>query len=169
MRGHIRRLTLCAALTAAAFALSYLESMIPLPMPLPGMKLGLANLVTLLALYSLTLSETALIVLARCLLTALLFGGPTQLIFSLSGGLLSLLTMRLLRDNRFLSPFGVSMAGSAAHNTAQVIAAALMLRTPSLRLYLVWLYPVSILTGFLIALVYRLLAPRIRPAFPPPQ
>ena len=125
----LRRLTRCAVLTALALALSAAEGLAPLTVlfPLPGLRLGLANLVTVYALCRMDQREALLILLARCLLGALIGGNLTALAFSLSGGLLALGTMALLVRVPALSLFGVSVAGAAAHNTGQVLAAAAVL------------------------------------------
>lgn len=121
----LRRLTRCAVLTALALALSVAEGLVPLTIifPLPGLRLGLANLVTVYALCRLSGREALLILIARCLLGSLLGGNLMALAFSLTGGLLALAVMALLLRLSCLSLFGVSIAGAAAHNTGQILAA----------------------------------------------
>ena len=125
MSSSLRRLTRCAVLTALALALSVAEGLVPLTIlfPLPGLRLGLANLVTVYALCRLSGREALLILAARCLLGALLGGNLMALAFSLTGGLLAFGVMALLLRCSFLSLFGVSIAGAAAHNTGQILAA----------------------------------------------
>ena len=129
MKIKTRELTLCAVLAALALALSYMESFFPLALivPLPGVKLGLANIVTLYALYALGFPSALAILLVRCTLGALFAGNASALLFSLLGGLAALLAMALLRKAKGLSIFGVSIAGAAAHNIGQVCAAMLTL------------------------------------------
>ena len=117
MSSSLRRLTRCAVLTALALALSVAEGLVPLTIlfPLPGLRLGLANLVTVYALCRLSGREALLILAARCLLGALLGGNLMALAFSLTGGLLAFGVMALLLRCSFLSLFGVSIAGAAAH------------------------------------------------------
>lgn len=145
----LRRLTRCAVLTALALALSAAEGLAPLTVlfPLPGLRLGLANLVTVYALCRMDQREALLILLARCLLGALIGGNLTALAFSLSGGLLALGTMALLVRVPALSLFGVSVAGVAAHNTGQVLAAAAVLGTAAPFVYLPPLLLCSLVTG----------------------
>lgn len=159
------RLALLGLLTALAFALSYLEHILPLQLPIPGFKLGLANIITVFALYELNLRDTSLILLVRCFLSALLFGGPTSFLFSITGGALAVVCMFLLRNNRHLSVYGVSMAGACAHNAGQVLAAMLVMRTPGIASYLLFLWPISIPTGALTALVFSLCSRAFRRAF----
>ena len=113
MSSSLRRLTRCAVLTALALALSVAEGLVPLTIlfPLPGLRLGLANLVTVYALCRLSGREALLILAARCLLGALLGGNLMALAFSLTGGLLAFGVMALLLRCSFLSLFGVSIAG----------------------------------------------------------
>lgn len=129
MSSSLRRLTRCAVLTALALALSVAEGLVPLTIlfPLPGLRLGLANLVTVYALCRLSGREALLILAARCLLGALLGGNLMALAFSLTGGLLAFGVMALLLRCSFLSLFGVSIAGAAAHNTGQILAAMAVL------------------------------------------
>lgn len=98
MKLTTRELTLCAVLTAMALALSYVESFFPLSLaiPLPGIKLGLANIVTLFALYALGPGQAFMILLARCLLGAVFAGNMSALIFSVLGGVTAMAVMILL-------------------------------------------------------------------------
>ena len=156
-----RRLALSAVLTALALGLSYAERAIPLGLviPLPGIKLGLANIVTLFALYALGPAQALGILLCRCTLGAFFAGNLNALIYSLFGGLTAMLTMILLRRGKHLSVYGVSLGGAAAHNCGQVAAAVWTLGTSSSLAYLPVLLGVSLLsgglTGFLSALLFR--------------
>ncbi len=148
---YVRRLAVDGVLVSLAVVLSIVERWIPIELliPVPGVKLGLANVVTLFALYRLSFFDASAVLLVRCLLTAL-FLGPSSLLFSLSGGALALLAMALLRlgGDRLFSPYGVSMGGAAAHNVGQVAAACLVLRDLSLATtYLPMLLLVGLLTG----------------------
>ena len=154
MKLTAKQLTLCALLTAMALALSYLENLFPLSLaiPVPGVKLGLANIVTLFALYALGPGEALLILLARCLLGALFAGNMNALIYSLLGGLSAMGTMILLSRRRGLSVYGVSVGGAAAHNCGQIAAALLTLGSAAPLYYLPILLAVSLLTGGLTGL-----------------
>lgn len=161
----IRGLTRCAVLTALALALSVAEGLVPLTviLPLPGLRLGLANLVTVYALCCLSGREALLILAARCLLGALVGGNLTALAFSLTGGLLALgLMALLLRAGRF-SLFGVSIAGAAAHNTGQILAAMAVLGTGAPLVYLPPLLFCSLATGAFTGGVAALLVRRVPP------
>lgn len=155
MKLTTRQLTLCALLTAMALALSYLETLFPLSLaiPIPGVKLGLANIVTVFALYSLGTGQALLILIARCFLGALFAGNMNALIFSLLGGLCAMGTMIGLSRLRGLSIYGVSVGGAAAHNCGQIAAAMLTLGSGAPLYYLPVLLAVSLLTGGLTGLV----------------
>ena len=163
----VRRLTRSAVLTALALALSVAEGLLPLTVlfPLPGLRLGLANLVTVYALCALSGREALLILLARCVLGALVGGNLTALAFSLTGGLLALGTMAALRHVPGLSLLGVSVGGAAAHNTGQILAAMAVLGSRAPLLYLPPLLLCSIVTGTVTGAVSTLLV-RYVPSFP---
>lgn len=138
-------------MTALALALSYTERFIPLQLliPLPGVKLGLANIVTLVSLYLFSTRYTYGILITRCILGAVFGGGVTGLLFSLTGGLLALSVMAAARKLPFLSVYGVSILGAAAHGVGQILAAMLLMKSVYIGAYLPWLLLVGILTGFL--------------------
>ena len=159
MKMNVHQLALCAMPTALALALSYLENMFPtaLLIPLPGFKLGLANIVTVFALYYLGAAPAMVILLARCLLGAMFAGNASALLFSLIGGVLAMLIMILLHRVPALSIYGVSIAGAAGHNIGQVAAAVLTLGSPAAVAYLPILLVVSLFTGALTGFIAALL------------
>lgn len=146
-----KQVSLCAVLVALALALSYTERLIPLQLviPLPGMKLGLANIVTLFALYALGTRQAFLILIPRCVLGAMFGGGITGLLFSLWGGLLALSVMALARKLPLFSIFGVSILGAAAHNVGQILACMVLMQSVFVAAYLPYLLLVAIATGLL--------------------
>ena len=157
-----RKAALFGLLAALALALSALESLLP-PLPVPGLKLGLSNLATLFALSSLGL-PAALAVTAVKALFALLRSG-TACLMSLSGGLFSTLVMALLRRfgrTRF-SPIGIGIAGSLAHNTAQLLVAMLLLNRALIG-YAPVLLVASLATGTVTGTVFCLLLPPLHNA-----
>ena len=149
MTDSIHRLTRCAVLTALALAISVCEGLVPLSIliPLPGLRLGLANLVTVYALCRLSGREALGILVSRCLLGAIVGGNLTALAFSLTGGVLAFLTMWLLLHVPGLSLFGVCIAGAAAHNTGQILAAMAVLGSPAPVVYLPPLLLAGVVTG----------------------
>jgi len=155
MKLTTKQLTLCAVLTAMALGLSYLENFFPLSLaiPIPGIKLGLANIVTLFALYALGPVQALMILIARCFLGAVFAGNMNALIFSVLGGVTAMLVMILLSRFRRLSVYGVSIGGAAAHNCGQVAAAILTLGNSAPLYYLPILLSVSLFTGALTGLI----------------
>lgn len=166
MKLTTRQLTLCALLTALALALSYMENFFPLSLaiPVPGIKLGLANLVTVFALYALSPGQALLILLSRCFLGAVFAGNMNALIFSLLGGLAALAVELGLKHMPKLSVYGVSVGGAAAHNCGQIGAAVLTLGNPAPLYYLPILLGVSLLTGALTGLLSAFLFRAMRHA-----
>ena len=147
---NTKRLVQSAVLVSLALALSYVERFIPLQLlvPLPGVKLGLANVVTLLALYRLGWKNAFAILIVRCLLGSLFGSGITGLMFSLTGGIFSMSVMALCRKVPFFSVYGVSILGAAAHNIGQILAAMLLMRSIYIYMYLPYLLVVALFTGF---------------------
>jgi len=164
MKLTTKQLTLCAVLTAMALALSYLENFFPLSLaiPVPGIKLGLANIVTMFALYVLGPGQALMILIARCFLGAVFAGNMNALLFSLLGGMTAMVVMIILSGIRRLSVYGVSIGGAAAHNCGQVAAAVLSLGNTAPLYYLPILLGVSLftgaLTGLIVSCLFRALA-----------
>lgn len=138
---------LCAVLVALALALSFVERLMPLP--LPGAKLGLANVVTLVALALLKRRYAAMILFCRCLLGAVFGGGITGLTFSLCGGALALGAMVLAGKSGLFSVYGISVLGASAHQVGQILAAMGLMGSGAVAGYLPWLLLVAVLTGLL--------------------
>ena len=124
--------------TALALVLSYIEVILPPVFPaIPGIKIGLPNIIIVFLLYRRGPSVAVIVSLLRILLVSLLFGNVMVLMYSLAGGILSLLIMMLLRRLNFLSTVGVSVAGGVSHNVGQILMAMLLLETAELGYYLV--------------------------------
>lgn len=145
-----KKIVTLAILVALALALHVAERMIPLPiLPVPGVKLGLANVVTLVAIFLLPWHEVVVFVLVRTFLSSLFGGGLSGFMFSLSGGLLSMVVMMLLcyRAAHFVSLPAISVVGALFHNIGQLLVAALLVRTIGIFLYLPLLIVAAGLTG----------------------
>ena len=149
--GKAKEVSLCAVLTALALALSYTERFLPLQLavPLPGIKLGLANIVTLIALSLFKTRYACMILISRCVLGAVFGGGVTGLVFSLSGGLLALGAMAAADKASLFSIYGVSMIGAAAHSIGQILAAMVLMHSVYVGAYLPYLLAAAIATGLL--------------------
>lgn len=150
---NTKRLALSAVLLSLALALSYLERLMPLQLilPLPGFKLGLANIVTLVALFHMGAKSAFLIVFLRCLLASVFGGGITAFLFSVTGGMLSVCIMAASAKAPVFSVYGVSILGAAAHNTGQILAASVLMNTVRIFGYLPYLLAISVITGLLTA------------------
>ena len=154
-----KQLALCAVLTALALGLSVMENFFPVTavIPLPGVKLGLANIVTLFALYRLGAKPAMSILIARCLLGSLFAGNFSALLYSLMGGVVAMLVMIGLKQSKRLSIFGVSIGGAAGHNLGQIAAACITLGNTAVLGYLPILLAASLITGTLTGLVSSLM------------
>lgn len=159
MNGRTRRIAVCGLLTAVALVLSLVERMFPLSavVPIPGIKLGLANVATLFALVRLGRRDAFAILLVRVILASVFMGSITSFLFALFGGLLALLTMALLLPgrNRWFSLIGISIAGAAAHNIGQIGAAMLVLRSVYVAAYLPLLLLSALVMGVTTGIVSR--------------
>ena len=141
-------------LTALAFVFSYIEFLLPINLGVPGIKLGLANLVVIVALYLMNVRVACTLSFVRILLTGLTFGNPASMIYSLAGGMLSLAIMIMAKKSDFFSVTGVSVLGGVFHNVGQIIVAILVVETKSLLFYL----PVLILSGTVAGVLIGILA-----------
>ena len=149
-------------LTAAALTLSWLESLLPAFGMVPGMKLGLANIVTVFALYRMSWRDAAGIALARVLLTATMFGNTYSFIYSLAGAALSFAVMLGLKRLDWFSILGVSAAGGVCHNLGQLLVAVAVLRTVELGWYFPALLASGTVTGLGIGLAGGLVVQRVK-------
>ena len=147
MTRRTRILTLLGVCTAAAMVLSYIETLIPVPFAVPGIKLGLANIVTLFLLLKLDWKAAGAVSIIRVLLTGLLLGNAASLAYSFAGALLSIVTMSLLKKLDVFSAVGLSISGGAAHNLGQILMAAVLLGTKQILWWLPALTVSGIVTG----------------------
>lgn len=146
-----RRYAIIIILVTNAILISLLESFIPIPIPVPGIKLGLASIITLIAIVFLPLKDVLLVVAIRCFVVALLTRGVMMLAFSLTGGILSALLMAFLykKLSKFFSIKGISVVGAIVHNTTQITVASLLLAEVVILLYLPILLVSAVITGFI--------------------
>ena len=156
------RLASFGVFVALALIFSYIETLIPFQIGIPGVKLGLANLVIVTALYRMPVGEVYLLSGVRVVLTGFLFGNLMSILYSLAGGILSLTVMWGMKRIRSVSILGVSIAGGVFHNIGQLLAAALMVETYGVFSYLPVLLISGLLTGFVIGLAAGEMLKRIR-------
>lgn len=163
MRFTARDIALFAILIAISLALSFFESFLPASfLPLPGIKLGLANIVILYALYVMSPGSCVAILFCRCFLASVFGGGITALAFSLCGGFFAFIAMYLLKKISFFSIYGVSIGGAAAHGIGQILIAGFMMMSASVIYYLPFLLLSALFTGFLTALLASVMISRIK-------
>ena len=157
-----KNVTVMALTVALAMILSFVESQIPAFVAIPGVKMGLANIAVVFALYKLGWKEAVLISLIRVFLVSLLFGTGASLFYSVAGAVLSLAGMIALKATKLFSSVAVSVAGGVLHNVGQIGMACLLLETDVLRYYLPFLALSGILAGVVIGVVAAILVKRIR-------
>ena len=148
-----KRAAYCAMLTALAMIFGYVEALIPFNFGIPGVKLGLANLVIVVALYMLPAHQVFFIQLARIVVVSFLFGNLSMMLYSLAGGLLSFLVMSLLKKAGGFSVMGVSIAGGVTHNIGQLIVAMLVVKNMKIAYYASVLMIAGLITGGLIGML----------------
>lgn len=139
----IRKIAYLGLLIALAFVFSYIEFLIPVNVGIPGAKLGLANLVIIVALYTLNEKDAFVLSMIRIVLAGFTFANLASMLYSLAGGILSFLAMLLAKRTNKLSMTGVSVLGGVFHNVGQIIMAIWVVKTTSLVYYL----PVLIVSG----------------------
>lgn len=152
---NVKQLALCSIMVGLALVLSYIERFIPLQLliPLPGVKLGLANIVTLVSLYLLDKKQCVIILVVRCFLGAVLGGGITGLMFSLTGGTFAIISMMVTKKLKCFSIYGVSVFGAAFHHIGQILISMILMRSIYIGSYLPYLLLVGVYTALLIAAI----------------
>lgn len=143
----IKKIVYLSLLAAQAIVLSIIETQLPVPIGVPGIKLGLANIITMVTLVFFSYSDTLIIILIRCVISSLFMGGPVLFMFSICGGILSATVMFLMLKymRKLFSFIGMSIAGSIAHNIGQILVACFIMSDLSVAAYL----PVLLVSGIL--------------------
>lgn len=162
--GKARKLTLISLLVAQGLVLHIFERMLPVPFITPGAKLGLTNIITLIALYIFDFKDVFIVIMLRIILATLLGGGLSSFLYSVAGGILSFLAMYIMKnigkDN--VSIIGISIIGAVFHNIGQVIIAAIVVENVMIATYLPILIIAAIGTGFFTGLTAKYLLPYIK-------
>ncbi len=161
----MKRLATNGIFISLALIFSYLEKFIPfeLIIPIPGIKLGLANIVTIAALILLDVKSAVVITILRCILANMLFGTPMSMMIAVSGATMALMVMAVLKTgyNRIYSIIGISAAGAAAHNIGQIAAASLVMKSTAVFAFLPFLLIASMLTGFVTGVIAKSIISRL--------
>lgn len=162
VNGMAKKVAYSAILVALAMIFSYVEVLIPFHFGIPGIKLGLANLVVVIALYLLKPSQAFDISVARIVLVSFLFGSMSSLLYSLTGGILSFVVMLFLKRIKGFSVIGISIAGGVSHNVGQLLAAAVVVENMSVFYYMPVLLIAGLITGMLIGIVAKRVCKHLR-------
>lgn len=153
-RERLRRMTTLSLLFALAMIFSFVESRVPTFIPIPGVKLGLCNVVVIFTLFRLGAPSAIAVSLLRVLLSSVLFGNTAAFFYSLAGAILSLGVMILVKHFRFFSAVGISVLGGVMHNVGQLLMAWILLGTAGVMYYL----PVLVIAGTVAGALIGLLA-----------
>lgn len=153
-RNRIKKLTTAALLASLALIFSYIEVLIPFNFGIPGIKLGIANLVIIVSLYYLGAGYALTVNVIRILIAGLLFNGLFGALYSLAGALVSFLVMVLLKKTDLFSVVGVSLAGGVAHNLGQILVAAFLVSNIKIFIY----FPVLIISGVFFGTIIGILS-----------
>ncbi len=157
-----KKIAYLGLLIALAFVFSYIEYLIPVNIGIPGAKLGLANLVIIVALYTLNEKDAFLLSMVRIVLVGFTFANLASMLYSLAGGILSFLAMLLAKRTKKLSITGVSVIGGVFHNVGQIIMAIWVVKTASLIYYLPVLMVSGIAAGVAIGILGAMVTKRMR-------
>ena len=149
-----KKVAMLGLTVALAMIMSYIEALVPISFAVPGIKMGLANIVIIFVLYKIGTKEAILVSLIRVILVSLLFSNAMAMAYSIAGAVLSLSVMWLLKKTDKFSVIGVSVAGGIMHNVGQIIMAVILLGTEQIALYL----PVLIITGTATGVVIGIVA-----------
>ncbi|MCD8037901.1 MAG: Gx transporter family protein [Lachnospiraceae bacterium] len=153
---NTKKTAYCAMLTALSLIFGYIEALLPFSVGIPGIKLGLANLVVVIGLYFMPAGCVFTVLILKVTLSSFLFGNLSMLIYSMAGGILSFFVMLALKKAKGFSMPGVSMAGGAAHNMGQLAVASLAVESTAVLYYLPVLIAAGAVTGAVIgAVAYR--------------
>ena len=161
MRNNTKRLTMLALSVSFALILSFIESRIPTFVAIPGIKVGLANIAVIFVLYKFGIKEAIAVSAVRVLLVSVLFGSPVSLVYSISGAVLSLTVMFLIKKFTPLTELTVSVAGGITHNIGQISAASVMLGTNVVVYYLPFLLLSGTIAGAVVGTASALLIKKV--------
>ena len=152
-KGLKNRAAYFGVFTALALIFSYVETLIPIHFGIPGVKLGLANLAIVIILYKTDFKEALLLSVTRVILAGFIFGSLFSILYSMAGGVLSLIVMTVMKQRKSFSIIGVSIAGGVSHNIGQLVVAMLVVETYRVGYYLPVLLIAGVLTGFVIGII----------------
>ena len=158
----IKKMMILAQTLAIALVLAYVESIIPFNFSIPGMKVGLANIAVVFALYRLGIAEAIAVSFLRMLVLFMMFGNGVSLLYSFEGAIVSLTLMFIFKKLNVFSIIGVSVIGAVGHNAGQIIAACILLETTVVRYYFPALVITGVITGIIIGILAGVVTDRIK-------
>ena len=158
MKNQTKKITVLALFSAMAIIFSYIEAILPpIWSAIPGIKVGLANIVTVALLYRFSIKEASIVAFIRIIIIALLFGNAMTLMYSIAGFVLSIAIMAILKKTGMFSTVGVSIAGGVFHNLGQIIVAMIVLQTKEIGYYMIILAITGTVAGILIGIAGNLM------------
>lgn len=158
----VKNIAMCGVLITLSMIFSYIDSLISIPIPVPGVRLGISNIVIITALYIVGVKEAITVNILRITLTSILFGNATSFWFSITGGMLSIVVMILLKKIELFSTIGVSVAGGVTHNIGQIMAAVIIMETDAILYYLPVLLITGTFTGIVVGVLTAMVLKRLK-------
>ena len=157
----MKRVTLCGMLTALALVFNYIEAIVPMPVAIPGIKLGIANIVIVFALYKIGIKEAVVISALRIILAGSMFGNATGVIYSLSGAFLSIVIMIVLKKITDLHIVTISICGAIFHVLGQLLVAGVVVGFEVIYYYAFPVLAAAFIAGAVVGIISSILISRI--------
>lgn len=163
-RIETKKLTFLGLMVGYSLILYIIEGFIPNPMIaiFPGAKLGLSNIITLVALMTIGIKDTFIILTVRIILSSIFTGPMSYLMFSIGGGYLSLLIMYIFSKIKDFSVIGISIGGAVGHNIGQLIVASIIVKNIAMTTYLPFMLITSLITGIFVGIVSKFTIPYVK-------
>lgn len=158
----MKKTALCGVMVALALIFSFIETFVPVPLAVPGIKLGLANIVIVFSLYKIGRSESFVINMVRIIVAGVLFGSMTSIMYALVGGLFSFAVMAITKEKAKLHIITVSICGAVAHIMGQIVVAGAVVGYKPVAVYMAPLLVSALVTGALIGILSDAIVKRIK-------
>ncbi|MDE6760547.1 MAG: Gx transporter family protein [Lachnospiraceae bacterium] len=163
---NTRKITEFGLLLAVSLVLAYFESLLPVMIAVPGVKLGIANIVTMLILYRWGMKQAFFFMTLRIVMAGFLFSGITGILYSFAGGVFCIIAMSVMKKISFFSKMGVSMAGAVFHNLGQILIAVIVMENAHILYYFPVLCLTGLISGFAVGYISTLLIKWFELMFP---
>lgn len=162
MQSLSRRTARLGVLVTLGILFGYIESLISIPIRIPGIKIGISNIVSVVSLYLLGPIDALVVSILRVLLSGILFGSGFSILYSISGAIISFLLMLLAYKLDIFSVIGVSVIGGVAHNIGQLLIACIVVKLPAIMGYTPWLIIFGVVAGLIVGAVSNIIINRLR-------